>query len=251
MIGYWSSSFKVLVAVSGQPLSTTGAEASDGARDVAFSRDGRLFAVLTQAGQIRAYAAPDWKEVGVIEHAGSNGLALSPDGAYVAAGFYSSEAKIWEVESKKLIRTIRVKGGHRPGLFMGSEERLTQLWKAVWKVEFSPDGKRLATATDGYIQLWDVATGEEVAAVKSGGTAGTLAFSSDGKRIGWATRNRELRTWDFGAHRLVRVKIPTVFGEVAFSPDFSRAYVPDLGKSIRVIELPSGQQVSAFSCSTQ
>jgi WD40 repeat protein len=227
MIGNRTPFFEALAAVSGQPIFTAGVQTSDGVREMAFSRNGRIFAVLTQAEEIRVYETSGWKEAAVIEHAGSNGLALSPDGALVASGLFSPEARIWEVRSKKIIRTIRVKGGRRPSVFMDGEQRRRQLWKAVWRVEFSPDKKKLATATDGYIQLWNLETGMELAAVKSGGRAGTLAFSNDGERIGWATWKGELRIWDIDSHRLLQVKIPTILGVVAFSSDFGRAYVPD------------------------
>ncbi|MFI5174773.1 MAG: WD40 repeat domain-containing protein [Terriglobia bacterium] len=251
IIGYWNSSFEPRAAASGQSIPDVNVRATDGVRDMAFSRDGRLFAVLTQAAQIRVYSTSDWKEVGSIENArATNGLALSPDGARVAAGSIS-EAKIWEVQTGKPIQSIGTKGGNRPSLFMDSYERLAQLWKVVWKVEFSADGRRLATATDGYIQVWDAETGSKVAVVRSGGRPGTLIFSGDGKRIAWATWNGELRIWELDTKRLVKVKIPTLFGEIAMSRDFSRAYVPDWRESVRVIEVPSGKQLSAFRCSTQ
>lgn len=243
--------FELLDATSGLPISTTDIQYPDGASDVAFSRDGSLFAVLTQADDIRVYSTSNWKETRTIKNAGDNGLAFSPDDAHIAVGLFSSEAKIWDVPSGKLIRTFTVKGGRAPGFFMDSDERQTKLWKAAWKVAFSPDGKKLATATDGYIQLWDVNNGTEIIRQYSGGRVGTLAFSKDGRRIGWATWNGELRIWDLLARRSVKVKAPTLFGEIAFSPDFSPAYIPDWKTSVRVIELPSGKQLSYFDCSTQ
>ncbi len=251
VIGYWSSSFERLAVASGQPLPTTMPSWNDGVRDMAFSGDGRFFAVLTQASDIRVYTTSDWKEVRVIANAAHNGLALSADGARVAAGLYSSEVRTWEVSTGKLIRTIRVKGGKRWFRPMDKQERQAQLWKAAWKVEFSPDGKQMATATDGYIQLWDTVTGVEIGAVKSGGRTGTLTFSADGMRIGWATWNGELRIWNFRGHHVLTLKAPTTSGEIAFSPDFTRAYVPDWRESVRVIAIPLGKQVSAFICSTR
>jgi WD40 repeat protein len=48
-------------------------------------------------------------------------------------------------------------------------------------VAFNPDGERLATGSqDGTVRLWDVATGQEVLALRPG-TAESLAFSPDGK----------------------------------------------------------------------
>jgi uncharacterized protein (TIGR03067 family) len=68
----------------------------------------------------------------------------------------------------------------------------------VWSVAFSPDAKRLATASgDKTVKVWDAATGQELLTLK-GHTAhvGSVAFSPDGKRLASASEDETVKVWD-------------------------------------------------------
>ena len=62
---------------------------------------------------------------------------------------------------------------------------------------FSPDGGRLATASDDHTaRLWDVERGTEVAVLHHEAPVNALAFNPDGERLATASDDHTARLWD-------------------------------------------------------
>jgi hypothetical protein len=69
-----------------------------------------------------------------------------------------------------------------------------------WSVAFSPDGRRVAAASDDLgIHLWDVASGKEIARLQGHrDRIRSVAFSPDGTRLASGSDDKSVRLWDVG-----------------------------------------------------
>jgi len=112
------------------------------------------------------------------------GASFSPDSKLFAVGGWGKEVRLWETATRKEV--TRLSG------FLGS----------VWSVAFSPDGKRLATASNGKetIKLWDVESHQELLILEGQGSwFDSTAFSPDGNVLG----SKNSRAYCIsGGHRL-------------------------------------------------
>src|SRR5580692_6740745 len=130
----------------------------------------------------------------------------------------------------------------------------------VQQTAFSPDGKLLAAAYgDGYVRLWNPATGQAVGAslpADPGGGVVSMTFSPDGKLLATADIDGYLRLWDPAIHRAVGARVrastspegtgrgggPSLNG-VAFSPDGKLLAAVDTAGYVRLWDPATRQAV--------
>jgi WD40 repeat protein len=139
---------------------------------MAFSSDGTMVAAGCLDGDITLWSTADGKRQRVLR-AGRDkvdALALSHDGMKVASAsveltnprfFFDYLIKVWDISQAKLEQTL-----YHPC--------------QVQSMAFSPDGEKLAAATDhGTIKIWNLRTSEDQVTVHSQSVPRSLRFSPD------------------------------------------------------------------------
>ncbi len=99
---------------------------------------------------------------------GASDIAFSPNGRQFATSSLEGTIRLWDTSTLEVINELR---GHLIG---------------VNAIVYSPDGQRLASASQGdeAVKLWDATTGQEVATLKGEGLISDgLAFSPDGNLL--------------------------------------------------------------------
>jgi WD40 repeat protein len=112
---------------------------------------------------------------------------------------------------------------------------------------FSPDGKKLASASEDYtLRLWDVESGQPIGDALEGHTHWVhhIVFSPDGKKLASASGDNTLRLWDVESGQPIgdALKDHTDWiNHVVFSPDGKKLASASRDNTFRPWDVESGQ----------
>jgi WD40 repeat protein len=185
-------------------------------------------------------------------------LAVSPDGKHLGGSSGMGTAKVWDLESRQELCTVRRESAPCwwRAIAFGSDGRLltgdgindssTGQCLLRWPelsdldaVAFSADGTRLLTGhKDKTARLWDWQTHTELARLR--GHANQLravAFSPDGRRLLTGGVDRTARLWDAETGREVfTLYADTIVSSVGFSPDGMRVMVGNDWADVKLLD---------------
>ena len=119
----------------------------------------------------------------------------------------------------------------------------------VYSAQFSPNGKRVVTASwDGTARVWDAQSGEPLTGpLQHQGYVWTVQFSPDAGRVASCSSDGTARVWsaNSGEPAMPSMQHGGVVESVQFSPDGRRVVTASADKTARVWDAQSGQPVTA------
>ncbi len=231
----WSSDGKTLAAlerhraVVWDAASGRALQIIDGPNySASLSPDGRLLAGQPDDYTVRLWDTRTGREVRNLGQHSSPAFALpfSLDGRLIFVGSVYSVQKIWEVETGRMVGDL--------------DYSVTGVVSAA----FSPDGKVLAVGTGssrgGGIELWDVATVDELTSFFDGRDDKiAVAFSPDGKLLVSGSLFGNVKLWDVASGREAsKLESPrSSINAIAFSPGGELLAVAT-GEGVRLLQVP-------------
>jgi WD40 repeat protein/transcriptional regulator with XRE-family HTH domain len=205
-------------------------------------------------------------------------VALSSDGALLAAGTSTGQVWLWRVADHTLLAMFEGHAGAVWGLALAADGRLlasgggdgtVRLWETssgrtlatlqghtgtVWAIALTPDGRLLASGGgDGAVRLWDTSTGRPLA-ILQGHTSGVrrVALSADGRLVASGGQDGTVRLWDVPSGRPLGILQGHTGGlwGVALSADGQLVASGGQDGTVRLWEVGSGRQLAMLQGQT-
>jgi len=211
------------------------------ATSLAWSPGGNMVAGGFMDGSAVLWESASGKAAGTLGRPGSSGIDLDPwrihallflaDGKRLATAAY--RVTIWNIDSKKEIRTLKNADNDKPGL--------------ISSLALSPDGTKLASASGNEVSLWDLAGGRLLrTCMGHSSKVCSLIYSAELKGFLMQLYPNRIRYFDHATGRrfvTIPVDLKAYFPMLDFfkgrySPDQKmRAHTPDNGPIENVLQI--------------
>lgn len=192
--------------------------------DVVFSPNGQFIASASRNGSVSVFNMITRETKQFVGHTQTvNSLSFSTDGKLLASASWDNTARIWDLYGYEPLSSnitpsydqkifsspdgekyAKVNWGEPVKIIShDTNSLLYQLPEDTWQVhtlDFSPDGKTFATASqDNTVRIWDASNGNELNQFDHGTIVYCAVFSPDGKHIASGTgsaHDRKIRLWN-------------------------------------------------------
>ncbi len=169
-------------------------------------------------------------------------IAASPNERLLAIGGVDGSVRMWDLETRVSLRTLRSRVHLRSG-----HSALTTC------LAFSPDGALLATGhLDGSIYVWDSQSGFEMEAqLRHEGAVGGVAFSPDGSLLISGGRDATVKYWEVpavlaGEARRQMRRQPSEVTALAIAAKGGLVVTGHGNRNLRAHEISSGRLMATF-----
>ncbi len=195
-------------------------------------------------------------------------VVFSPDGTKLASASNDGTARIWDVETTRVVREFKVDAGLTYAVFNPQGTHLSISTKdghiltydisdgaivhdieahedVIWWLAYSPDGSRIVSASaDMTARVWDSVSCELLLTLEGHvDELSSVAYSPDGTKIATASYDQTVRIWDSSTGELLFRLTGHGGGvtAVAFKPDGTRLASASTDRLIRMWDMDTGE----------